>query len=188
MNDYEQALAQAALDNESQRKSVLLGILGALVGALVGSIPWMIAFRFNWFVGFLGALIGLSAMKGYELLRGPDGKVKIVVIVTISLIVVVLAQYMTTVFMVYRDAQVHRFPPTFLETMDMVNDFLRNSSDIRGDFLFDTGLGIIFALLGLSGIFKEKQEEEVVQETAIDHEQPSTTGSDDPNDLSDFDF
>ena len=111
MNDYEQGSAHTLIEDEQKRKSILLGIVGALVGAVVGSIPWMIAFNFNWFIGILGAFIGVCAMKGYEILRGPEGKVKIVVIVTISLIVVVLAQYVTTIFAVYRELQAERFAP-----------------------------------------------------------------------------
>jgi H+/Cl- antiporter ClcA len=183
MNDYEQGSTHTLLDGEPQRKSLLLGIVGALVGAIVGSIPWMIAFNFNWFVGILGALIGLCAMKGYEFLKGPEGKVKIVVIVTISLIIVVLAQYVTTIFAVYREFQGERFAPTLLDTMDLLNDMLFADPEVTRYFLIDAGMGIFFALLGLSGIFKEKPVKIVKEEKTTDD-----TGSDDQGDLSDHDF
>ena len=154
MNQFE-----SNFEEKKERSNWPLGLVGAIVGGMLGSVPWMIAFNFNWFIGWLGALIGFCAMKGYELLKGPKGVVKTVTIVVVSLVVVVVAQYATTIFMVYSEWQElgRRFAPTLLDTFEIVNDALINDSELQRYFLIDSGMGMFFALLGVSAIFKKDE-------------------------------
>ena len=56
---------------EPPRGSALTGILGALFGALVGVVPWFLASTFaDFFVGWLGFLVGVAACWGYRLFKG----------------------------------------------------------------------------------------------------------------------
>lgn len=56
---------------EPPRGSALTGILGALLGALVGAVPWFLASAFaDFFVGWLGFLVGVAACWGYRLFKG----------------------------------------------------------------------------------------------------------------------
>ena len=56
---------------EPPRGSALTGILGALFGALVGAVPWFLTSTFaDFFVGWLGFLVGVAACWGYRLFKG----------------------------------------------------------------------------------------------------------------------
>ncbi|MCL2559331.1 MAG: hypothetical protein FWE07_02485 [Turicibacter sp.] len=177
MKGYEQ--------EKMQRSSLLLGIIGALIGAIIGSIPWIIAFNLNWIIGFLGAVIGYCAMKGYELLKGPDGLIKMVVVITSSLLVVLLVQYFSTVFWHYRDWQGGRFSPTFLDVMDAINDALFTDAVFTRYFLIDSGMGMLFAIFGISGLFKQRNGE---VDLLANENDPTNDLEKDTNDLNDFDF
>lgn len=52
---------------EVSRGSVILGVIGAFLGA----VPWFLASTFtNFFIGYLGFLIGWAAAFGYSKLHG----------------------------------------------------------------------------------------------------------------------
>lgn len=57
------------------------GVVGALLGALVGGIVWGLVLLSGWVVGIVGALIAFLAEKGYNLLRGRQGKGKIAILI-----------------------------------------------------------------------------------------------------------
>ena len=77
------------------RGSVLLGILGALLGALVGAIPWFLVSTFtNFYVGWLGFLVGWAAAFGYQKLKGRKSfGLAIAAVVISSLLALVAAEY-----------------------------------------------------------------------------------------------
>jgi len=174
MNDYDGTSYYNSLDDKQKKGNLVLALLGAIIGGLIGSIPWMVAYNFNWVLSFFGAAIGFCAMKGYELGKGPEGLVKKVSIIAISLIIVVLAQYTVGVLYAYRIFQEGRFAPTLLDTVDIFNDRLFNDPEFQRAMLIDTGIGIFFALLGLSGLFKGQVtgpvESENVEPEGIDEE------------------
>jgi|GEM_PF-775899 len=60
-----------SIPDEPGGGSLLMGIVGALLGALIGVIPWYLASRYlNFFIGWLGFLVGYAASYGYRLLKG----------------------------------------------------------------------------------------------------------------------
>jgi len=168
MNDDGQTSTYNSLNDKEEKRSLVLGLLGAIVGGLIGSIPWMIAYNFNWVLSILGAAIGFCAMKGYELGKGPEGVVKKVSIITISLIIVVFAQYVVGVLYAYQAMQGMRFSPTILDTVEIFNELLFSEPEFQRAMLADTGIGIFFALLGLSGLFKGKTTDPFDNDGATD--------------------
>ena len=43
-------------------------MIGAFLGALLGCVLWIIIYRLGYIAGIAGAVIGICAMKGYEML------------------------------------------------------------------------------------------------------------------------
>ena len=75
--------------------SVPLGVIGALLGALVGAVPWFLVNAFtNFYVGWLGFLVGWAAAFGYQKLKGRKSfGFAIAVVVICSLLALVAAEY-----------------------------------------------------------------------------------------------
>lgn len=132
------------------------GATGALLGGLVGSIPWIIVGYMGLFVGFLGFVIGLAAKKGYELLGGAPGKAKRPIIIAAVILSVLLSSYFTSVIGVYSilAGQPGAVGSAFLITLSLYMD-----PSFLGEIAFDLILGLLFAMLGCRGMFRELKQE-----------------------------
>lgn len=100
---------------ETSKGSIILGIVGALVGAVIGAIPWFLASTFtNFFIGYLGFLIGWAAAFGYGKLHGRRSfPFAMVTVVICSIIALVLADFASNMYVLCTDADwqatAHRF-------------------------------------------------------------------------------
>lgn len=61
--------------------SYFQGAVGAFLGAALGAVVWGLVLYFGYVASLLGLLIGWLAEKGYNLLRGRQGKGKIVILI-----------------------------------------------------------------------------------------------------------
>lgn len=75
---------------EADQGSYGYGIVGAVIGALIGSLVWAIVLMAGYVAGIVGLLIGFLANKGYNLMKGKQGKAKIAIL-AIAIILGVLA-------------------------------------------------------------------------------------------------
>ena len=85
--------------------SVPMGILGALLGALVGAVPWFLVTTFaNFYVGWLGFLVGWAAAFGYQKLKGRKSfGFAMVTVVICSLLALVAAEFGSIMYMLCTD-------------------------------------------------------------------------------------
>lgn len=71
--------------NEAQREeaegSYLTGALGAFGGAALGAIVWALVLMLGYVASLVGLVIGWLAEKGYGLLKGKQGKAKLVILI-----------------------------------------------------------------------------------------------------------
>ena len=90
-------------EEEQQRKdedtgTYLSGAVGALIGALIGAIVWAIVLNFGYVASIVGLLIGFLAEKGYNLLKGKQGKGKVVVLIAVIVIGVLVGTFCADAF------------------------------------------------------------------------------------------
>ncbi len=131
--------------------SVATGAVGAIIGAIVGAIPWAIVSFLGWFVGYLGFLISLASCKGYELLHGKETKVKGIIVLVVSLIAVVLAEYVAILASLMKE-----FPGTPLSTCFVaLNEAIRYDPDMQAIVVKDLLMGWLFAVLGMYSTIKQ---------------------------------
>ncbi len=62
------------------------GFAGAFLGAAAGAVVWAIAMGIGYLSGLLGLVIGFAAGKGYDYLKGKQGKCKILIQLLASVI------------------------------------------------------------------------------------------------------
>lgn len=89
----------------SSAGSYILGFAGALLGAVIGVIPWFLASTFaNFFVGWLGFLVGVAACWGYRKCRGARRTgYAMTVIVICSVLALVLAEFASWMYILCTD-------------------------------------------------------------------------------------
>ena len=66
---------------EESTGSYGLGLVGALLGAALGAVVWALILLSGFVASIVGLLIGWLADKGYDLLKGKQGKGKIVILI-----------------------------------------------------------------------------------------------------------
>ncbi len=79
--------------DRQQEGSVLRGLLGALIGAILGAVIWgAVGLLTQRVFSLIGVLLGFLTAKGYELLKGREGVIKIVIVVICVILSVVLGE------------------------------------------------------------------------------------------------
>ena len=122
-------------------------------------------------IGYVASIVGFViaflASKGYDLLKGPAGNVKVVVLIFCVLIAVLVGQMGTYAW------QLHQVYTEEFSAMMSESDFfefiiprLRSDEEFTMQVLGDLGMGILFAALGcfstLKAAGKKKQPQQTV--------------------------
>lgn len=94
VNEISASLQEHKQTVVAQKSLLVPGLIGALLGALLGCVLWVIIYKLGYIAGIAGAVIGLCAMKGYEIF----GKVLDKKGVIGSVIIMVLAIYLANKF------------------------------------------------------------------------------------------
>lgn len=148
----------------------LLPILGALIGALLGAVVWALIGIAGYIASIVGFLIAFLASKGYDLLGGKPGKLKLIILIICVILAVFAGTAGAQLYFIhdyYQEAITELKPweeaiPEMEFIQAMIPALLDNSEFI-GSIAKDIGLGLLFAALGcfklvkLSGSTPEEQ-------------------------------
>lgn len=137
--------------------SYWMGLLGAVVGTLVGLIPWIVIARMGYFASIFGFLIGLCAKKGYEICRGKLGRGKLVILIVCAVVGIVFAEYIDIWLQVA--SELTGYGLGFGQMTAFTTALILQESAVLTEFLVNAGLGLLFAMLGLYGVFAQTKEE-----------------------------
>jgi len=123
-----------ALNSEQQEEtSMVKGIIFAIVGMVIGIIPYTVAlgffdFSFAW-IG--GLIVGAGISFGWHFGKGPDGILRKVVMIVLSIVAAVLAVWIGASIFFYQMGMGR----DFAAAVSMVGDiFVRNIEEISNDF------------------------------------------------------
>lgn len=133
----------------------LLGALGAFLGAVVGAVPWAIAGTFGWFVGWLGYLIALAATKGYDLLKGRQGKGRPGIIIAASVVGAILGTLASEGIYVGRYILKGTLAGSLADIPAYVLYLFLYNGEYRRGLLVNLFLGLLFIFLGSRGVIRE---------------------------------
>lgn len=93
----EKAMQSIAEDNSQQaaeaQGSYLTGLIGALLGAALGAVVWAMVLLGGYVASIVGLLIGWLSEKGYNLLKGKQGKGKVAILIVAVILGVLLGTF-----------------------------------------------------------------------------------------------
>ncbi|MBE6926941.1 MAG: hypothetical protein E7467_00385 [Ruminococcaceae bacterium] len=141
-------------ENKKADGSYLSGAAGALLGAIGGSIVWALLIVVGYITSIVGFLIGFLAEKGYGLLKGKNGKGKLVILILAVIIGVLLGNFAGTVIDVMKEIDL-----TVGESIDFVIDAIRVDAEVRSAMIKDVILGLLFAGLGVVSLLINTKRE-----------------------------
>ena len=131
-------------------KNYFIGAIGAILGALIGAAPWAVAYSFGWFVGWLGFLIGICAVKGYNIFRGKKGMPAVLIIILSIILGVIAGQVLGDILNIVKYINNGEIEGVSLSGIPNLYLYvLLNDSEFFASFLGNFALGLLFAGLGV---------------------------------------
>lgn len=130
--------AQAKKEEEYQAApgNYAKGLLGSIGGALIGGLVWVaLAVMLGFMSAFVAILISYLAAMGYDKMKGKQNKVKMLINISVSIIVVVLSMYISYVLLA--------------GSADTLHQILATDKEALAGFIGDMLFSIIFGTLGI---------------------------------------
>lgn len=166
LHDACAAHIQSELDFDYQQQqdedtgSYFTGLLGALGGAILGAIVWALVLSLGFIASLVGLLIGWLAEKGYCLMRGKQGKGKIVILIFAILFGVLLGTVAADIVTLAQMISAGELPGyTYGEIPDILLQLLRTSSDYLTGAIKNIGMGLLFAGIGTFALLRKTGRE-----------------------------
>lgn len=135
--------------------NVLGGIIGAVVGALIGVVLWVLIYQLGYISALVGAAMVFCAFQGYKLLGGRLNLMGIVICCVVSILMLLVAEYITLGVEIYKAYSGYI---SIIEALGSVPDFLQESEVVAAvgqDLLF----GYVLMALGAWGSIKNTYNE-----------------------------
>jgi len=129
--------------------SYIGGFFGAIIGAAIGAIVWAVVLSTGYIASIVGFLIGWLAERGYHLLRGKNGKGKIVILIAAVIFGVILGTVLgegITIFRMIGNGELEGFAYGDIPWLLIV---LATDAEYIGSVLYNIGTGLLFAGLGV---------------------------------------
>lgn len=146
---------------EADQGSYGFGFIGAVIGALIGSLVWAIVLMAGYVAGIVGLLIGFLANKGYNLMKGKQGKAKIAILVIAIIIGVLVGTVGGTCLQVIAAMNEYGIDMAYFDLV--MQDVMAEGGtmEIAGNAV----IGLLFAGLGVFGLLAQEKKK-IVGETA----------------------
>ena len=160
----DKVIREVEADNVQRKEdatgSYISGLIGALLGSALGAVVWAIVLNLGYVASVVGLLIGWLAQKGYSLLKGKQGKAKILILIVAILFGVLLGTVggdALTLAQMMGNGELPGFGyadiPWFLTTM------WAESPEYRSGMISNIGMGVLYAALGVWVILRKAGKE-----------------------------
>lgn len=137
-----------------KKTSYVTGLVGALLGALLGAIVWGIVLKMGYVAAIVGFLVGWLAEKGYNLLRGKQGKGKIAILIVAIIFGVFVGTFLPDVVDLVTGINDGTFYFEYTDIPAAILLVLQESEEYRMGVIANIGLGLVFAALGVFTLLK----------------------------------
>lgn len=149
--DIHAALQEKQEEISAQKSNLAAGLVGAFLGSLIGCILWVLIYKLGYIAGIAGAVTGICAMKGYELLGGHLDKKGVIGSVVIMIIMIYFANKLAWSWEVYdafKDYGI-RFSDVYKGLFEVLTEY-----ELMGSFYGDLAIGyLLTAVASFRSIF-----------------------------------
>lgn len=170
----EKLRSEIAEDNENRKQeaegSYALGAVGAMLGSAVGAVVWALVLNLGYVASLVGLLIGWLAEKGYHLLKGKQGKGKIVILIVAIILGVLLGTFAAdAIALAQMISETEGAIITYEEIPVFILALLLEDSEYAAATARNILMGLLFAGLGVFALLR-KAGKEVADTKMIDLE------------------
>ena len=152
--------AEAETRKEEATGNYLTGFVGALLGSAVGAVIWAVVLYFGYVASLVGLAIGWLAEKGYSLLKGKQGKGKIVILVIAVIIGVLLGNFGADAISIVQLINAGEMGDlTYGDIPLLILVVLLEDAEYLTATLTNIGMGLLFAALGVWSLLRRANAE-----------------------------
>lgn len=152
--------ADAQQRKEEDTGSYISGFIGALIGALLGSVVWALVLYAGYVASLVGLVIGWLAEKGYTLLKGKQGKGKVVILIIVIIVGVLIGTLLPSVVELVQMIGAGELPGiTYGEIPAVILMVMAEDAEYMRGMLANAGIGLLFAALGVFALLRKTKQE-----------------------------
>ena len=145
---------------ETDAGNYFTGLLGALLGSCIGAVLWAVVLYMGYVASIVGLAIGWLAEKGYNLLKGKQGRGKIVILVIAVIIGVLLGNFGANAITLAQQIGAGEWGSLgYGDIPVMIPVLLMEDSGYLMGNLANIGMGLLFAALGVWGLLRRTNAE-----------------------------
>lgn len=134
---------------EAQKpENIVGGIVGALLGSLIGGVAIVAIGQLGYVAALSGIIMGVCALKGYEMLGGKLSKLGMVISSVIMLAVVLLSHHIDWSIAFMREFNSIGYDINIFDSFRLVIELLKSGDLAPGDYLPNLILLLAFTALG----------------------------------------
>lgn len=144
VHEVDKSLYENQQVSKAQKSNLAAGLIGAFLGALLGCVLWIAIYRLGYIAGIAGAVIGICAMKGYEMLGKHLDKKGVVSSVVIMVVMIYFANRISWAWEAYSALGEYGF--TFTDCYRSLSEILE-VNEVTGAYFGDLAIGYLLTLL-----------------------------------------
>lgn len=131
------------------------GAVGAFLGSLLGAVLWAIVYYMGYVASLVGLAMGFLAEKGYNLLRGKQGKGKIVILILAIIFGVAIGTVGAILLQVFAMMGDGTIPGSGMSDAFKWMKFLLQEGEVQAALVKDVLMGLLFAGLGVAALISQ---------------------------------
>lgn len=151
-------------ENESRKETASgsygTGLLGALLGSALGAVVWAVVLNLGYVASVVGLLIGWLAEKGYNLLKGKQGKAKVAILIVAIIAGVVAGTFAADAWTVAQMIDSGELPGlTYGDIPLYIVALIAEIPEYSGAVVQNILTGLLFAGLGVFALLRKAGKE-----------------------------
>lgn len=155
---------------EADTGNYFTGLLGAFAGSAIGAVLWAVVLSFGYVASIVGLVIGWLAEKGYNLLKGKQGKAKVFILILAVIFGVLLGNFAADAYSLAAMISAGELPGLgLIDIPNMIVLLLLSEPEYLRATASNILMGLLFAGLGVFSLLR-KTGKEVSQTKIIDLE------------------
>lgn len=156
----EQLSSDAQQRRDEDTGSYGKGFIGAFLGAMLGSVIWAVVLYFGYVASLVGLVIGWLAEKGYTLLKGKQGKGKVVILIIVIILGVLVGTLLPDVVVLAQMINAGELPDvTYGQIPQLIALIMAEDAEYLSGTLSNAGMGLLFAALGVFALLRKTKRE-----------------------------
>lgn len=150
----------AEIRKQDATGSYVTGLIGALLGSAVGAVLWAIVLNLGYVASIVGFAIGWLAEKGYGLLKGKQGKAKVLILILAVIFGVLLGNFAADAITLARMiSEGEMYGMAYADIPALITFIFMEDAEYRSATIGNILMGLLFAGLGVFTLLRKAVKE-----------------------------